>query len=255
MSSTRIRSVTFMALAGVGAAAGLAIAGTGGSATPAMPEPTVAHAEADGPVRFDDADLFIEINATDGDAGLQARIGAEPWRRVIILDPRGRKLVDFRGRGRMAQWGLSELSFESAEPSFDEVPFAAFRARFPVGRYRFRGRTIDNELVIGSARLSHVVPARPKVLSPTEGAVVPVGDLTVRWEPVTRPAKVEIIDYEVILGDDRGETVSIELTPDATSLTLPGELLAPGTQYALEVLAREKSGNRTITEIGFRTEG
>ncbi|MDH3227265.1 MAG: fibronectin type III domain-containing protein, partial [Thermoleophilia bacterium] len=205
------------------------------------------------PLRFADSNLFVEINGTDGDAGLQAEMDGEPWRKAIVLDPKGRKLLDFRGEGRMRNWGLTGLSFESAEPGFDEIPLAKFRARFPQGKYRFRGRTIDGKLIIGSARLTHVFPKRPKVLFPTPDAVVPVGDLTVRWEPVTKPAGVKIVDYEVILGGDGGESASIELPSTATSLTLPGELLKPASEYAIEVLAREKSGNRTITEVPFTT--
>jgi hypothetical protein len=246
-----------LTLAALGASAGLvfAAAGSTSASAPAADGVKTQTAKKPGgtPLRFDDASLFIEINATDGDAGLQADIDAEAWRRVIVLDPKGRKMLDFRGVGRMRGWGLTGLSFESAEPGFDEVPFAKFKARFPEGKYRFRGRTIENRLIVGAAKLTHVIPKQPKVLFPTEDAIVPAGDLTVEWEPVTRPKGVKIVDYEVILGGEDGESASIELPPTATSLTLPGALLKPESEYAIEVLARERSGNRTITEVPFTT--
>jgi hypothetical protein len=45
------------------------------------------------------------------------------------------------------------------------------------------------------------------------------------------------------------------LPPSATSATVPGEFLEPGTTTGGEVLAREKSGNQTITALpSFRTK-
>ncbi len=242
-------------LVALGASGGLVFAATESQSVRAeTPAKTASGKPTGGPQRFADSALFIEINGTDGDAGLQADIDADAWKRVIILDPKGRKLLDFRGVGRLAGWGLTGLSFESAEPGFDEVPFAKFKSRFPAGKYRFRGRTIDDELILGAAKLTYVIPKRPNVLAPAPDAVVPVADLTVQWDPVTSPRGVKIVDYEVILGGDGGESVSVELPPTSTSFTVPSELLQPASEYAIEVLAREKSGNRTITEVPFTTQ-
>jgi len=38
-----------------------------------------------------------------------------------------------------------------------------------------------------------------------------------------------------------------------TSLTVPSEFMEPGTEYELEVLALEKSGNQTISVLFFET--
>ena len=40
-----------------------------------------------------------------------------------------------------------------------------------------------------------------------------------------------------------------------TSVTIPPEFMEPGMDYKVEVLAREESGNKTITEVEFETEG
>lgn len=244
---------TYLALA-----TGIGLGTTGGAVlamSDSAPQPDAAHDARDNaeaaPLRFADADLFIEINGTDGDAGLQTAIDADAWRRVIVLDPAGRSLLDFRGEGRMAGWGLTGLTFESSEPAFDEVPFARFKARFPEGRYRFRGRSVDGDLILGSARLTHTVPRRPTVVSPQPDAAVPAAGFVVEWKPVARPTGVEIVDYQVIIAGDRGEEYQVLFGPDVTRASVPPGVLVPGREYAVEVLARERSGNRTITEVPF----
>ena len=43
--------------------------------------------------------------------------------------------------------------------------------------------------------------------------------------------------------------------PNATSATIPGEFLEPDTKTGGELLARESSGNQTITALpSFRTK-
>jgi hypothetical protein len=46
---------------------------------------------------------------------------------------------------------------------------------------------------------------------------------------------------------------SVDLPASTTSVTVPAEFLEPGTQYKVEVLAIEASGNQTITEVEFMT--
>lgn len=207
-----------------------------------------------GPLEFEQHQLYIEYNATDGDAGLQLAADAEDWKRFTLLDTRGRKLIDIRAEGRLHRpFGLSELFLEASEPSFSEVPFRRFRKRFPAGRYRFRGVAGDGRRIAGSDRLSFVVPAAPDVTFPTKGARVDPDGFKVTWEPVTRPRGVEIVSYQVIV-EQGGRELSMYLPSDATSATIPGEFLAPGANATGELLARERSGNQTITAFpSFKT--
>ena len=39
-----------------------------------------------------------------------------------------------------------------------------------------------------------------------------------------------------------------------TSVTVPADFMRPGGEYKVEVIAIERSGNRTITEVEFETE-
>jgi hypothetical protein len=149
---------------------------------------------------------------------------------------------------------LSELFLEASEPPFTKVPFETFKRRFPKGRYRFRGMASNGRRLVESDRLSFVVPAAPRVTFPTKGAQVDPDGFKVAWKPVTRPAGVEIVTYQVIVNQGDRE-LSMYLPPSATSATIPGEFLEPGTQTGGELLAREKSGNQTITAFpSFRTK-
>ena len=207
------------------------------------------------PLRFEQHDLYIEYNATDGDAGLQLAADAEDWKRFKLLDTKGKLLLDVHARGRLRRpFGLSELFLEASEPPFTKVPFRTFMKRFPKGKYRFRGVASNGRRLVGSDRLSFVVPAAPKVTFPTKGALVDPGGFKVTWEPVTRPAGVKIVTYQVIVNQGDRE-LSMYLPPGATSATIPGEFLEPVTKTGGEVLAREKSGNQTITALpSFRTK-
>jgi hypothetical protein len=48
--------------------------------------------------------------------------------------------------------------------------------------------------------------------------------------------------------------LDVHLPADRNSLSIPVQFLEPGTEYELEVLALEASGNQTITVSFFRTE-
>jgi hypothetical protein len=207
------------------------------------------------PIPFEQHDLFIEYNATDGDAGLQLNLDGENWKQFTLVDPMGNVLVDLTARGRLRQPpnGLSELFFEASEPAFTRVPFSKFKKLFPEGTYRFRGRAGNGREVVGSDRLSHLVPAAPRVTFPTKGARVDPNSFQVTWKPVSRPQGVKIVSYQVIVSQGARE-LSMYLPPSVTSVTIPPEFLQPHTKTGGEVLAREKGGNQTITALApFRT--
>jgi hypothetical protein len=210
-------------------------------------------------VPFDDARLKIEFNATDGDAGLQFFVDAETWRHVTVTNPRGRKVADFDAGTVIRNFGLSELFSESSEPPFDELPFARFKKLFPEGVYTFRGQAIDGQKLKSTFRLTHVVPDGPRITSPTDEQTLPPDGVTVRWHPVTTPAGIHVVAYEVIVvADESGlgtaeRTVDATLPATATHLHVPAEFLTPG-DYKTEVLAIERSGNQTLTEVAFTVE-
>jgi hypothetical protein len=205
------------------------------------------------PIPYEINDLFIETNATDGDIGLQLLADVDEWDKFTLRDPKGRKLMmKAQTKGRLHGWGLTELFWETAEPEFSELPLSKFKKRFPEGKYRFRGRSVEGRKIVGADRLTHVIPAGPVITSPTKDEEVNANSLTVSWEPVTQPAGVEIVSYQVIVVQEPVEVVTLNLGADVTSVDIPEEALTPGApETKVEVLAREKSGNQTISEVPF----
>ena len=81
---------------------------------------------------FDEAEVLVEINATDGDAGFQGMIDGKAWRSARLRGPRWRPLFHFSLFGSARKQGFTEFVWESAEPQFDELSFDEFLERFPI---------------------------------------------------------------------------------------------------------------------------
>jgi hypothetical protein len=212
-------------------------------------------AERNPTVEFEEAKLRVEINATDGDAGLQIDLDHEPWKSIRLETPDGRVILDVKTRGILRDYGLTELFSESSEPPFTEFPLDEFKQLFPEGEYVFTGKAVDGSRMESTFALTHDFPAGPEILSPEEDATLTADQLVVKWESGDQPAKVEIIRYQVLVGseDDPDRELSLFLPPEARSLAIPSEFLLPG-DYKVEVLAIEKNGNQTLTEVPFVVE-
>jgi hypothetical protein len=194
-------------------------------------------------VPFADAELFFELNATDNDLGLQLFLDTDDgWKRVRVLDPARRDLLEFEAAGPLSRLGITELRFESAEPSPEEV-----LALFPAGEYRFRGRTVEGDQLASNATLSHDFPPAP-TFSPSDGDVVDARNTVVEW---TAPEAEQV---EIIIEQDELEHVlDVTLSGSARRLRVPPQFLTPGMEYKIEVLSVGENGNRIITESTFRT--
>jgi hypothetical protein len=204
------------------------------------------------PVRLAAATLIIEVNGTDGDAGLQFFLDGEPWNSMTISDPSGKVVVDVDAEGRLKDWGLTELFSESNEPPFTEVPLAEFKARFPEGKYTFVGETIEGEKLVGTARLSHDIPVEPEITSPADGATVDRGGVVARWTPAAQPAGIDIVGYRVIVTrEDPLRVYQVELPASATEVPIPAVFLQSDTEYELEIQAIDESGNWTFATSFF----
>jgi hypothetical protein len=193
-------------------------------------------------VPFDDAQLFFEFNSTDNDLGLQLFLDSEGWKRVRVLDPGRNEIVFLQAEGRLAKLGITELRFESAEPSPEEV-----LALFPPGEYRFRGRSVEGDQLASNAILSHDFPAAP-TFSPSDGEVVDPRQTVVEWN-APGAEQVELI----IEQDELGHVLDVTLSGSSKRLRVPPQFLTPGTEYKIEILSISENGNRTIAESTFRT--
>lgn len=211
---------------------------------------------------FSQRKIIIEVNGTAADGGIQIFVDAVGWNRLEVFDPNGAKVVDVGGSGSVGMTGITELFFESAEPSFEDLPLDQLLARFPAGNYTFRGETVDGGRLSGKAPLAHNIPAGPSVVSPEEGAALdPGAPLVIDWDPVTSPfpgttLPVTISGYQVIVERVRPQPLlafSVFLPSEITEVTVPPQFLEANADYKFEMLAIEASGNQTITESSFTT--
>ncbi len=209
-----------------------------------------------GAVQLEEADVFMEINDTDGDAGIQIFLDGEGWDTMQLKAPNGQVLFSLVAERGIAVQGLTELFFESAEPSFDEQPLEEFLDLFPAGQYKFRGTTTEDEVITGKAKFTHKIPGAPEITSPEEESTVDPDNVVVAWEKAASPPGSRIVGYQVIVEKDEGtlRVFSADVDKNTTSVTVPPEFMKSGFPYKAEVIAIEKTGNKTISEIEFETE-
>jgi hypothetical protein len=204
------------------------------------------------PIRLAQAKLIVEVNATDGDAGLQVFLDGEPWRSMTMSGPDGQTVLEVEGEGRLESYGFTELFSESSEPPFTEFPLAEFKKLFPEGRYSFSGETVKGQRLVGEARLSHDIPNGPEITSPAEDATVGRSNVVARWNAVDESGGIDIVGYRVIVTRENPLRVfNADLPASARRMPVPVEFLQSGVEYKLEVQAIEESGNQTLTEIAF----
>jgi hypothetical protein len=227
-----------------------------------------------GEIPFAIASLFFELNDTDGDLGIHALIDGEPWSVLEIEAPDERVLLFVRGTGPLAQQGLTELFFESAEPSFDELAPEGFFERFPEALYEISGRTLEGPEVESTAELTHLLPAPPVNIT-ANGVAVPEDcdqqdppavqpPVIISWDPVSSShpeigrtdEPVEVSKYQLVAEREKPDPLvySVDLPPDLTTMTIPEEFTALGQEFKLEVLVREAGGNQTAIESCFAVE-
>lgn len=208
------------------------------------------------PRPFKAADLKVEINATDGDAGLQFFLDDDAWNEIRITKPNGEVMVDLNASGPLQDYGLTELFSESSEPPFDEFPLAEFKQLFPEGNYVFTGTLIDGTRLRSEVPLTHDFPEGPTIIAPEDGAQVTRNGVVIRWEPEdVTTADVRVVRYQVlVVREDGTRTLSADLGADDRRLRVPKEFLQSGTEYKAEVLAIEASGNQTLTEVAFTVQ-
>ncbi len=223
--------------------------------------PLVGHADDDIP--FEEGRLFFELNDTDGDLGIHGKIDGDEWKRLEIEDPNDRRMLNVNVRGRLRRQGLTELFFESAEPTFDELDPIDFFKRFPEGWYEIEGITLDDEERENETYLSHVIPAAPVVKvngNPSAGVDVCQCDeedllpdeacpelpaysapVVLDWADVTtahaglgrdqgsnlEDHDISVVYYEVVVEIDDTEFKSASIVPpDVTSWEVPAGMLA-----------------------------
>ncbi|MET0062676.1 MAG: hypothetical protein ABW176_10305 [Candidatus Thiodiazotropha endolucinida] len=226
-------------------------------------------------IPFDEAELFFELNDTDGDLGIHGKVDGDEWKRLEIEDPNERRMMTLRANGRLKRQGITELFFESAEPTFDELEPADFFKRFPEGIYEIEGITLDGEERENEVFLSHVIPAAPDNVTVNgmpaaedcDADLLPVvnAPVTLTWEPVLgshnelgKEGDVVVRYYEVVVEIDDTDYKSTSIIPGyLTQWTVADPdffTLSEEGEYKFEILVRAESGNKSAVESCFIVE-
>ena len=231
-------------------------------------------------IPFDEAMIFFELNDTDGDLGIHAKIDGDAWEELEIEDPRGREILDIRVKGRLRRQGLTEIFFESAEPPFDSdepgevtLPPKKFFRRFPEGEYEIEGETLEGDELESTWLLSHVMPAPPEGIElngipaaedcDAEALPKVSGDVIISWDPVEdshpeigKAGDIEVVKYEVVVEREEPTLLifSVELPPEVTEVTVPAAFIDLADEFKFEILVQTATGNRTAVESCFEVD-
>ena len=231
----------------------------------------VTEGEEEEETPFDEAFVFFELNNTDGDLGIHAKIDGDEWKRLEMEDPNDRRMMKVFVTGRLRRQGITEFFFESAEPTFDELDPRIFFKRFPEGTYEVEGITLDGEELESETEVTHLIPAQPEptvngmpyVTDCDEGELPVFGpdeDVVLAWAPVTSShptlgrtnEPINVVNYEVVVEiDETPFKVSAILPPDVTEFEVPEEILGLSDEIKYEILVREESYNQTAVESCF----
>ena len=238
----------------------------------AFPTALLAGDDDDDEIPFDVAEIFVELNDTDGDLGIHALIDGEPWRRLEIESVNERTLLKIKARSNMARQGLTELFFESAEPDFDELTPEEYFARFPEGMYEIEGLTIEGDEMESETFFSHVLAARPGNISVSgvpasedcdEDVPEVTAPVTISWDPVTTShpdlgadGPVEVLHYQLVVEREEPSLLiySVDLPPDLTEMTVPNAFIKLADEFKFEILVRTTTFNNTAFESCFAIE-
>lgn len=200
------------------------------------------------PVRsdeFENAEIHLEQNVTDGDAEAVFTIKVEEGglSSLLVIAPDGRRLTRLESRNKR-NLGSREILLESPEPGVDQV-----LAAYPEGTYRFVGKTFDGEELAAEGELSHAFPEPANVTFPAEGGTVPVVGLIIQWEPVAG-ATGYLLELEQ---EELESELTVSLPASATSFSPPAGWLVPGEETVVGIGSLGENGNRTFVEVVFNT--
>lgn len=229
---------------------------------------TSALAQSPQPQPFPVAQIFFELNNSAGDLGIHGEIDGGPWTMLDVEGPDDRRLLSIVSKSRLRTQGMTQLAFESAEPSFDELAPADFFRRFPEGYYDIEGRLQDGGVLESEVFLSHVLAAPPGGITVNglpaapscEAAILPEvsAPVLIDWQPVTqshptlgKTGAVAISRYQFFV-ELPGGKLSIDLAPSTTQYEVPFSPADRGRVVKFEIIARTSTGNNTAVESCFK---
>ena len=221
--------------------AGLVLAGVAAVAAAAEAE------QAAPPTEFEEAVMYVEQNATDGDTEVViAGTAGDDGLRLLQIKWPDRELTTTLVAERPTL-GMREFHFESPEP-----PGEAVLAAYPEGRYVLAGVATTGERFRSVLTLSHQLPPAATILWPAEDAEVPAGvPLTIQWSQVPGIERL-VLEFENESADPE-RALTIDLPPEATSYRIPARLLPRGAEFQIGIHTVAENGNIVAVESAFTT--
>ena len=199
------------------------------------------------PAEFEEATMYVEQNATDGDTEVViAGTAGDDGLRLLQIKWPDREVVTTLIADR-STLGMREFHFESPEP-----PGEAVLAAYPEGRYVLAGVSTAGERFRSVLTLSHDLPPETTILWPADEAEVPAGvPLTIQWSQVPGIEKF-VLEFENESADPE-RALTLDLPPDATSFRIPARLLPAGSEFQIGIHTVAENGNIVAVESTFTT--
>ena len=176
---------------------------------------------------FAQAELFVELNDTDGDLGLHAAIDGGTWTQLEVDDPRDRPLLGIFEHRTSSQPGTDAVGLREPGAIVRRAGSRDVLPTVPGGHLRDRGARAGRRHVRNEVRLSHVLAAPPQSTVnghpavPCDEPSLPVvaSPVLIDWEPVTSrtrslarrgPSRSRAISSSLQQGDTK---LSMDLLP------------------------------------------
>ncbi len=221
-------------------------------------------------VELDEAEVYLEYNATDDEYIVVIFWDADAWKSMLVRGPTGPKakskpVLNVSPKAHVRKQGLTEGYFETEALDLEESTLEEFLARFPEGEYTFKGKGVEKGVsYVGDTEFTHALPDDPANVSPDDGDMFDAGSgVTISFDPVTEDLDgnpITIASYTVVVeyespisGDDLVFSMMIEGTEANPQVSIPDEFLFDETEYTLEIIVQAETGNRTICELDFET--
>lgn len=195
--------------------------------------------------KFDQADIYMEQNASDNDLEvvIKATGGNVGMVDLKIVAPNGRTVVDIKSDNKM---GLRHFDFESPEPKND----GSLKKDFPVGEYTFSGTFMSGEKLSAKSTLNHKLPSVATFVYPiNEADNIDSQNLVIKWKTQ------EIHDNIIITIEEEtsGQEVKATLLGNAKSFKVPNGFMMPNTTYKVSIGTIAKNKNGSFVEVEIKT--
>ena len=212
-------------------------------------------------IEMDVSFIFLELNSTDQDLGIHSAFDAEAWKKMRIRGPNNRTMVNITARSGLGRQGITQVDFESSEPVIpDEIDVATTLGRAPEGLYRFNGKTINRDKLVGEWELSHIMAAAVEPSIQVNGSDLvcngnPTSDVTFTWDGVEEAYDDEEVDPDGLLGAGQALTGDNEVILYTLVVERDEEDDSPKRVFSVDFPGGEDNYAFTVPVAVFDDEG